>query len=254
MSDNTIKNIGIKVSGDLLSRENVYDFARDKAIKHHVVAIIEGDTDINNALIKAGYEPAFDKDGRRITETEEERNIIRQTLQSNTIFAQNRFLGTGVIAKPSFLDYAEVLCLTNGDDFITTVMYIGYDELYVLTDPSKIKDEQKKFKDYPKIKIIPISETAKDIAKRKNCPNWQSNFTTKDFAQEKNCTVWQLTFDDGTTESIAVESCVWPLSETEGWLVKDDIVTDTFLDLEDPNFSYEKYFGKKVVAQTQLYT
>ncbi len=235
MSD-TVKNIGIKVSGDLLHREGFYKFAKDKAAKHYTVAVIGGGTDINNALIKAGYDPAFDEHGRRITKTEEERAIMRRVLEKNTELVQNKLIGTGVIAKPSFLDYAEVLCPINGDDFVTTVMYIGYDELYVLTDPSRVKDKQKKFKNYQKIKIIPIPETAKD------------------FSKKENCTVWQLTFHDGTVELIAVESCVGPFSETEGWLIKDGIVTDTFLDLEDSNFSYGKYFEKDVVEKTQLYT
>ena len=151
-----IKNIGIKASGDVLNCKGFLSFVTEKAAKNYVVVVAGGGSDINKALREAGYEPAYDKHRRRITKTEQERAIMRRVLEKNTTKLQNKFIGTGVIVEPSFLDYAKVLCPINGDDFLTTIMYIGYDILYAVTTPERKEAKMEKFKDFPKIQVITV--------------------------------------------------------------------------------------------------
>ncbi len=72
-----------------------------------------------------------------------------------------------------------------------------------------------------------------------------------DVAKEKNVKIWVMNFNDGTCATIAVFSQVGTLSETDGWLVENGIVTNKYLDLDHPDFSYEQHFNKKPIGILQ---
>ncbi len=72
-----------------------------------------------------------------------------------------------------------------------------------------------------------------------------------DVANKKHVQIWVVNFNDGTCKTIAKFYQVGILSETDGYLVENGMITDEYLDFDSPDFSYEKYFGKKPIGTPQ---
>ena len=79
-----IENILIKASGDVIDREEVLGFAKEKAKDNYTVLVCGAGTKIGEALKSQGYETSFDNHGR-VTESFEERKIIEHTIKKDTI-------------------------------------------------------------------------------------------------------------------------------------------------------------------------
>ena len=152
-----MKNILIKSSGDVSDNKKFYDFAVYQAKRNYTVVICGGGSKINNALEKEGYKIKFDKHGR-IMKTWEERKIAREILEQEEKRLQDKFVGTGVNVIPPLLNAYSVLCPINADNLVKS-FYLGFDEIYVFTTKERIKNKEKIFKDYPKVKIIGLKKS-----------------------------------------------------------------------------------------------
>ena len=151
-----IRNVLIKGSGDVTDSQEFFDFAVEKAINNQVLVICGGGTKINLALKSAGYEVRFDELGCRITETWDERMIMRNVLEREEKSLQDKFVGKGVMVEaPIIYSSNKVLCPINGDDLVWAYR-IGFDEIYIYTTKDRIEVKKKKFLKIPKAEIIGI--------------------------------------------------------------------------------------------------
>lgn len=149
-----MKNILIKVSGDITDSQEFFDFTVEKAHENYVYVICGGGTKINRALEEAGYTVEFDKHGR-VTKTWEERMIMRSVLEHEEKKLQDKFVGRGVIAGPPILYAGSVLCPINGDELVKA-FYKGFEEIYVFTRKERIRDKQKIFANHLKVILMRI--------------------------------------------------------------------------------------------------
>lgn len=146
-----IKNVLIKASGDVIDRQEVFDFAREKARNNHTVLVCGAGTKIGEALTKKGYVPRFNEHGR-ITETFEERKIARDVLEYEQRRQQDRFIGTGVEVEKPLMEVGSVLAPINGDTYVKAA-YLGFDEIYIFTLKDRVSTKEDVFRGYDKTEI-----------------------------------------------------------------------------------------------------
>lgn len=152
-----VKNILIKVSGDVKDNKRFREFAINLAKNSFVVVVVGGGTEISKKLKEAGYDIAFDDVHGRITETWEERKIAREVLEKNAKNLQDSFVGRGIIVVPSVVDIVGITCHINGDNYVKSA-YLGFDELYVFTLKKRETTKKEIFKNYKKVKVISMKE------------------------------------------------------------------------------------------------
>lgn len=148
-----IKNVLIKGSGDVTQKQLFLDFCRDQGARHYTVVIPGAGTQGTKALKRAGYEIRYDERHGRITETWEERRIMRDVLELEEKRLQDRLVGTGVHVVASILYAGSVLCHINGDNLVKA-WYLGFDEIYVFTAKDRLKDKEEIFAHYPKVRVV----------------------------------------------------------------------------------------------------
>jgi|WetSurMetagenome_2_1015567.scaffolds.fasta_scaffold875811_1 acetylglutamate kinase len=150
-----MKNILVKGSGDITDSLQFFNFVVEKARDNYVVVICGGGTKISAALEKAGYAIEYDKLGRRVTKTWEERIIMRDVLEHEEKRLQDKFAGKGVIVVSPILYAGSALCPINGDDLVKAYD-LGFDEIYVFTKNTRIERKQAIFQEFSKVKIVGI--------------------------------------------------------------------------------------------------
>jgi len=133
-----VKNILIKVSGDISNNEEFFNFAKKKAKNNYVFVICGAGTKISEVLNKSGYKIKYDDNHGRITQTFAERKIVRDVLEDEEKRLQDKFIGTGVAVGAPILNAGPVLCHINGDN-LAKAYYLGFDEIYVFTLKSRIE-------------------------------------------------------------------------------------------------------------------
>ena len=150
-----INNILIKTSGDTSDSYEFQRFTEEKAKNDFVVVICGGGTKISKALSDAGFEIKFDDLHGRITNSLEERLIIKNVLDAEQKRLQDKFIGKGISVVAPLLDAASVLCPINGDNLVKAY-YLGFDEIFVFTLKERTEVKKEIFKNYPKVKIIGV--------------------------------------------------------------------------------------------------
>ena len=135
-------NAFVKISGNLIEKEDVLGWLKNLSRKYFVVVCIGGGKQINKAFQDHGFDINFGTLGR-ITKTLEERQVARDVLEQNQAMIQDLLDEQGIHARVSkpVLDIATVLCHVNGDIQVLAA-YNGYDSLYILTLESKVKDKE----------------------------------------------------------------------------------------------------------------
>ena len=149
-----MKNVLIKVSGDVKDHPYFLAFAEGKAKGNYVVIITGGGTQVSSALEKAGYRVQYNEHGR-VTATWEERKIARDVLEKEAKDLEDKFLGKGIVILPPILYAGSVLCHINADNLVKA-FYLGFDEIYVFTLKERAETKEKEFANYPKVKVISL--------------------------------------------------------------------------------------------------
>jgi acetylglutamate kinase len=146
----------VKVSGDLVSREDVLKWIKwlVEAENYFVVICIGGGKQINEAFNAQGVAVNFGPLGRE-TKTFEDRQLARDILEKNQaeiqdLLAREKIQATVIVPV---LDIGSVLCHVNGDIFILTA-YLGFDKLFVLTFDERKEKKMEEYRMYPKIQVI----------------------------------------------------------------------------------------------------
>jgi len=147
------KTAFVKVSGDLIDRENVLQWLKLTAETFFTVICVGGGTQISEAFKEKGFPIEFGPQGR-ITRSFEERKLARDVLEKNQMFVQELLAERGIAATVIIpvLEIASVLNHVNGDDF--ALLATGFDEVYILTLENRVSAKEEQFKDHPRIKVV----------------------------------------------------------------------------------------------------
>lgn len=152
-----MKNILVKGSGDVADSQSFFDFVVNQAREKYVVLIPGAGTKISEALKEAGFRIEFDALGRRITKTFREHLIMSNVLEMEKKRLEERFADTGVDIISPILFAGYVLCPINGDDLVKAYE-LGFDEIVVFTTKERMDKKKEIFKNFPKVKIIGVSD------------------------------------------------------------------------------------------------
>ncbi|HBI25591.1 MAG: hypothetical protein UT41_C0001G0292 [Candidatus Wolfebacteria bacterium GW2011_GWC2_39_22] len=148
------KTAFVKISGDLISREDVLDWIRVLTQDYFVVVCSGGGTQINKAFEERGIPVVFGPLGREI-ERFEDRQFAREILEKNQAEIQDLLQAKQIQATVVIpvLDIGSVLCHVNGDVYVLAA-YLGFDALYVLTLEDRVVKKTEEFKMYPKVTVV----------------------------------------------------------------------------------------------------
>ena len=148
------KTAFVKISGDLISREDVLDWIRVLTQDYFVVVCSGGGTQINKAFEERGIPVVFGPLGREI-ERFEDRQFAREILEKNQAEIQDLLQAKQIQATVVIpvLDIGSVLCHINGDVYVLAA-YLGFDALYVLTLEDRVVKKTEEFKMYPKVTVV----------------------------------------------------------------------------------------------------
>ena len=126
-------NAFIKMSGNLLDKEEVLEWLKKISKEYYVVICIGGGKQINEAFIKRGFKIRFGPLGRK-TDSLDEKQLARDVLERNQATIQDLIDEKGIIARViiPFLEIATVLCPVNSD-VMALAAYIGFDKVFILT-------------------------------------------------------------------------------------------------------------------------
>lgn len=147
----------VKISGDLLSRDDVIDWIRVLAQDYFVVICSGGGAQINKAFEEKGISTVFGPLGREI-ERFEDRQLAREVLEKNQVEIQDLLHDKNIHATVviPILDIGSVLCHVNGDIYVLAA-YLGFDKSYVLTLENRAAKKREEFKAYSKIEVVGFS-------------------------------------------------------------------------------------------------
>lgn len=150
----TRKTAFVKLSGDLVQREDILEWIRSLAEGHFVVICTGGGTQISDAFKARGFTVEFDDHGR-VTRTFDERQLARDVLEQNRDDIQDLLAARGitVVVIIPVLDIGSVLCHVNGDLFALNAER-SFDRVCVLTLKDRAEDKKAQFKAYEKIEIV----------------------------------------------------------------------------------------------------
>lgn len=152
-----VKNVLIKVSGDLHDHPEFLSFTTTKAQSNYVVVICGGGTKISQALQEAGFDIKFDDQHGRITETWQERKIARDILETEAKKLEDKFVGKGIMVMAPILYAGSVICHINGDNLVKA-LYLGFDEIYVFTTKYRLEAKKKIFQQFPKVQLQGVAQ------------------------------------------------------------------------------------------------
>jgi hypothetical protein len=152
----TRKNVFVKVSGDVVANTAFLEWVATLTTDAHVCICVGGGTRITAELAKHGYTgtPVFGALGRELA-TFAERQIARNVLEWQQKELQDALAAAriGAVVEIPALYFGTVLCHVNGDTMVETV-YLGYDELFVVTLSERLDKKKAQFAHFPKVRFV----------------------------------------------------------------------------------------------------
>lgn len=150
-----IKNVFIKVSGDLIPRPDVIKQIRLIEKDYFITLLPGGGSKISAELDKRRISYKFGPLGREI-ESLEGKQVARDILKDHQTKVQNLLKREGIKAEviPSFRYMGSVLCHVNGDLMVMEA-YVNYPKLFVFTlEGERLEKKKRAFRKYPKVEVI----------------------------------------------------------------------------------------------------
>lgn len=146
-------NVFVKVSGDEYLNPGFQEWIREMSAVSWVVIGVGGGTQINTEFDRLGVKTAFGPLGREILDFEH-KQIARDVLERNKIELEDELAKVGIHVTVCIpvRDVGEVMCHENGDQMVRSV-YLGYDNLYVVTTPERLEKKKTEFAELPKVEV-----------------------------------------------------------------------------------------------------
>ena len=137
---NSRRNILVKVSGDLIDRDEFYDWFKSiisKAV--NVVIICGGGSAISEELDRRGISYYFGPAGRKIASLEGIA-LAYQVLVKQKEIVEEKLRAKGINCQVDMpvVEIGDMKCLVNGDDYAMT-LYPNFDRVYIATLQGRIK-------------------------------------------------------------------------------------------------------------------
>ncbi len=146
-----VKNILIKVSGDLIKNQEALDFIKKLSKTNYVVVLCGGGRQITKAFERKNLKFKFGPAGR---ETDfSGRRLTREVLEQNQRQLRNKFVverGINVNIEIPIIYLGGIMCPVNGDELIIAA-YNGFDIIYIITTKERVAQKEEKFRKFPKI-------------------------------------------------------------------------------------------------------
>lgn len=135
-------NAFVKISGNLLEKEEVIEWLKELSKQYFIAICIGGGEQINEAFKEKGFNIKFGPLGR-ITESLEERQLARDILEKNEALTQDLIDEKGINARVIIPveTIATVLCHVNGDVMALSV-YNGFDRIFLLTLKDRVEKKR----------------------------------------------------------------------------------------------------------------
>lgn len=148
------KKIFVKVSGDEYQNPLFRSWIKEMSENAWVVICVGGGTQINEEFKRRGFPVRPHGPLGREMDTFEERQVQRDVLEVNQATLQDWLAQEGIFAAVEIpvVMIGTVLCPVNGDEMLRAV-YLGFDELFIVTTQSRVEGKRALFADLPKIKI-----------------------------------------------------------------------------------------------------
>ncbi len=150
------QNVFVKISGDEYLNPGFRDWVRELSQTSSVVVCVGGGTQINEEFERRGWELKPHGPMGRESENFEQRQVARDVLEMNQCRLQDYLAEEGIhvaVVIP-VLDIGTVLCPVNGDLMVRNA-YLGYDRLYVVTTPDRLKKKRPEFAELsPKVEVL----------------------------------------------------------------------------------------------------
>lgn len=149
------KTAFVKVSGDMCRSPRFIAALHKLTMHRFVVVCVGGGTQINEAFKKNGIKLGKHGPLGRETKSFKERQLARDVLEENQAKLQDALAEQGIIATITIpvIDIGSVLCHVNGDQMVRTV-YLGFDDVFIVTTPERHGAKAEEFKDLPKVKVL----------------------------------------------------------------------------------------------------
>jgi hypothetical protein len=121
----------------------------------YVVVCVGGGTQINEEFAQRGFPVTEHGPLGRETETFEQRQIARDILEKNAAALEDLLSAKGIHVRVEIpvLNFGGVLCHVNGDLMVRAV-YLGYDEVIILTTPDRYDEKRAAFAELPKVHVF----------------------------------------------------------------------------------------------------
>lgn len=148
----------IKVSGDEYLNPAFRTWVKELSRTSWVVICVGGGTQINEEFTRRGFLVKKHGPLGREVSTPEEQQVQCAVLELNRATLQNWLAEENVFVTVEIpvVMIGTVLCPVNGDQMVRTV-YLGFDDLYIVTTPDRAEGKQKMFSDLTKVKIKTFS-------------------------------------------------------------------------------------------------
>ena len=152
----------VKISGDLLQREDVWMWIKEISQRYLLTIVIGGGTQISKALKAAGFCFMFHDDdrGREIL-SDEGKQLAERILERNREEVVQKLADLHIHAYVHipllYTDTGHIVHI-NGD-WYAKIFQVGYDKTYVLTLESRQEEKEKSFEDYSKVQIKAFPNT-----------------------------------------------------------------------------------------------
>lgn len=143
-------NLLVKLSGNLLSNPQVFEYLRVRCREYAVVLCTGGGEQINTAFKREGFPIRFGPFGR-VTRSLDERQLARDELERNQaevqdLLAEHEIPVTAVIVPVLNEEIGTVICHVNGDLY-PVLAFNGYDRIEVCTLESRRAQKEAFYRD-----------------------------------------------------------------------------------------------------------
>ncbi|MGD0328430.1 MAG: hypothetical protein ABSB00_01810 [Minisyncoccia bacterium] len=153
----TRKNVLVKVSGDKFKNPKFLEWVSSLSKRAYTVITVGGGTQINEEFKRRGLPVRKKGPAGREPGNLQELQVARDVLEANGADLEDTLAEQGIFVHVDvpFRSIGGVLCPIDGDLAIQEG-YTRFEELYVITTADRRDEKVEKFKNFPKVTVLPF--------------------------------------------------------------------------------------------------